>query len=73
MSALNSLLSITRANKPTQSLRQPTRGVDIGAIEAKAFGQKLIHHPVAEKMLRERIIKMGNEEILWDIVKNGKK
>jgi|TARA_B110000263_G_C15302118_1_gene508525 molybdenum cofactor synthesis domain-containing protein len=28
---------------------------------AKAFGQKLIHHPVAEKMLRERIIKMGNE------------
>ena len=28
---------------------------------AKAFGQKLIHHPVAEKLLRERIIKMGNE------------
>tara|TARA_B100001123_G_scaffold423719_1_gene534220 strand:- start:266 stop:1051 length:786 start_codon:yes stop_codon:yes gene_type:complete len=28
---------------------------------AKAFGQKLIHHPIAEKLLRERIIKMGNE------------
>ncbi len=28
---------------------------------AKAFGQKLIHHPVAEKLLRERIAKMGNE------------
>ena len=28
---------------------------------AKAFGQKLIHHPVAEKLLRERIAKMGTE------------
>jgi molybdenum cofactor synthesis domain-containing protein len=28
---------------------------------AKAFGQKLIHHPVAEKLLRERIAKMGVE------------
>lgn len=28
---------------------------------AKAFDQKLIHHPVAEKLLRERIAAMGNE------------
>ena len=28
---------------------------------AKAFGQKLIRHPVAERLLRERIAKMGVE------------
>lgn len=39
----------------------PTHDDITSACVAKAFGQKLIRHPVAEKLLRERIAQMGVE------------
>ena len=39
----------------------PTHDDITSACVAKAFGQKLIRHPLAEKLLRERIAQMGVE------------